>query len=173
MPEANEDTPTGRKKSGFRTILVVVALLVGEGALIFGAMQFVAGPAEVSGKVALPQDQPEEEKLVEVLVLEARLPNNRSGIAYIYDTEIYIQVKRKHEAPVSEELERFRNEIKAEVTAIWKTAEPRHFQEPRMENLTRKIDALLQQRFGTENESGEPIVQKTVIVSGTGFRVDS
>jgi hypothetical protein len=80
---------------------------------------------------------------------------------------------------VKAEIEQFQNEIKADITAIWRTAEPQHFQEPRLENLTRKVYALLTERFGveksvkTEGAAPLPIVSKVVIVMSTGFRVDS
>ena len=56
--------------------------------------------------------------------------------------------------------------------AIWRTADPQHFKEPRLETLTRKVTALLRDRFGSDDEAGGSIVEKCVIVMGTGFRVD-
>ena len=59
------------------------------------------------------------------------------------------------------------------------TEPPQHFQEPRLENLTRKVYALLNERFGVDKNSKsedgqpQPIVTKVVIVMSTGFRVDS
>jgi hypothetical protein len=38
--------------------------------------------------------------------------------------------------------------------------------------LTRKVYALLSDRFGMDQESEEPIVTKVVIVMGTGLRID-
>ncbi len=115
----------------------------------------------------------EEDRIMEILVLDARLPNNRSGITQIFDTEIYVQVKRKFHTRVAGELEQFRNEIRAEITAIWRTSDPQHFQEPKLENLTRKVYALLNGRFGRDPVSGEPIISKSVIVMGTGLRIDT
>jgi len=108
-----------------------------------------------------------------MLILDARLPNAREGVEFVYPTEVYAQVKARHTDRVVVELEQFQNEIRAELTAIWKTSEPRHFREPRLETLTRKVESLLTERFGLDPESGEPIVVKAVVVMGTGFRVDA
>src|SRR6185436_4028488 len=95
----------------------------------------------------------EDEKIVEIQVLKAQMPNNKSGVTYIFDAEIYVQVKQKHAGNVEEEIEQFQNEIKADITAIWRTAEPQYFQEPKLENLTRKVYALLNDRFGLDKEA--------------------
>ncbi|NNM24473.1 MAG: hypothetical protein HKO59_00565, partial [Phycisphaerales bacterium] len=92
--------------------------------------------------------------------------------SYLYSTEIYAQVKNKHSDVINEKVQQFYNEIKAEISAIWRTSEPHHFQEPKLENLTRKVHALLNERFGIDDDDGEPILTKCVIVMGTGFRVD-
>jgi hypothetical protein len=151
---------------------MITGILAVEAVIIVGAMLFVGKPAPVSGEVAIDPAQADQDKIVELLVLDDKLPNNRSGLSYVYDTEIWIQVRQRNEMRVKEELERFRNEIKAELVAVWRSAEPRHFQEPMMENLTRKAQTLFDRRFGEDSETGEPVVEKTVIVSGTGFRVD-
>ncbi len=168
----SEAAGTDKKPGSFKSIIMIAVMLLAEAGLIVGAMMFVGGPATVSGDVERPPAELESEKIVEVLVLDDRLPNNRSGLTYLYPTEIYIQVRRKHEPIVQDQLKQFQNEIRAEISAIWKTAEPRHFQEPMLENLTRKVQALMDGRFGSDSDSGEPIVAKCVIVAGTGFRVD-
>ena len=167
-----EAAATEKKKGSLKSIIMIAAMLLGEAGLIVIARMFFVRPAAFSGAVEKPQAELESEKNVEVQVLYDRLPNNRSGITYLYPTEIYIQVRRKHEPLVQDQLKQFQNEIRAEISAIWKTAEPRHFQEPMLENLTRKVQALMDGRFGNDQDSGEPIVAKCVIVSGTGFRVD-
>lgn len=168
----SESAGAAQRKSPVKTIVMIAGMLFLEAGVIIGAMLMLGAPKVVSGAVDMPPAMIEEQKLVEVLVLDDKLPNNRSGITYLYLTEIYVQVRKKHEPVVAEELKRFQNEIRAEISAIWKTAEPRHFQEPMLENLTRKVQVLLDARFGVDHQTSEPIVVKCVIVAGTGFRVD-
>jgi len=174
MAEKNDAAATEKKQGGgFKTILVVGGMLLVEAVLILGAVMMFGQPETVQASDVMTAQADEEEKIVEVLVLDDRLPNSRQGINYVYDTEIWVHVKQKNQKDVSDELNRFRNEIKAEIMAIWRTAEPRHLQEPRMENLTRKVHALLDRRFGDDPDGESPVIQKTVIVSGPGFRIDS
>lgn len=173
---ASEETTGGTKagSSKLKMMVVVAGLLVLEAALIIGAMMLMGREPAVAraSEAELDPALAEQEKIVEVLVLDAKLPNARSGVSYLYGTEIYVQVKQKSAAMVREKVEQFSNEIKAETAAIWRTSEPQHFEEPKLETLTRKMTAMLSQRFGLDPDDGEPIVTKCVIVMGTGFRVD-
>ncbi|MHC5112906.1 MAG: hypothetical protein ACYTGP_00595 [Planctomycetota bacterium] len=163
-----------RKKGGLKTAIMVAGMLIGEAALIIALMAWLGGEPDVAAAAGPLGDVPqaEDERVVEVLVLDAKLPNAKSGVAYLYSTEVYAQVKQKHADVVSGRVQQFYNEIKAEISAVWRTSDPHHFQEPKLENLTRKVNAMLNQRFGSDSETGEPVLVKTVIVMGTGFRVD-
>lgn len=165
---------SGGKPRGKKTVIAIAVLLAIEAVVIVGAMRMLGGPKEVSAEeVAHDAKLTEDDKIVEALVLNAQLPNNKSGVTYLYPAEVYVQVKKRHADKVKAEIEQFQNEIKADVTAIWRTAEPQHFQEPKLENLTRKVYALLNDRFGVDKEKNEPVVSKVVIVMSTGFRIDS
>lgn len=170
-----EETPAAEKQpSRLKTIFVILAVLLVEAVAIVGILMLVTGPSEVdAAHMPLDANIAADERIVETLVLDAKLPNARSGVTYLYDTEIYVQAKQRHTPMIREELDQFTNEIRAEISAIWRTSEPHHFQEPRLENLTRKVHALLNERFGLDEASGEPVIAKCVIVMGTGFRIDS
>lgn len=175
MAEATASPAVREKKSSKKTAIAVLGILLVEAVGIIGAMKFLGGhPAEVSA-VEAPHasEDSASDKIVETKVLDAKMPNNKSGVTYIYATEVYVQVKKRNAERVKAEVEQFQNELKADITAIWRTAEPQHFQEPKLENLTRKVYALLNDRFGIDKEHKEPIIAKVVIVMSTGFRIDS
>ena len=81
-----------------------------------------------------------------------------------------MQTCAKHQDQVRLEIERIRNELRADIMAIWKSARPRHLREPELDTVTRRIMASLAIRFGVDEASGEQIIRKCIIVSGTGFR---
>ena len=162
-----------RKNRRLLTISVVTVILLVETAVIVGITMMIGEPAEVNAIDPIMVLDAPQEKIVEMLVLDARLPNSRSGITFLYDTEIYVQVKRKFEDRVTAEFKQFRNEIRAEITAIWRTSDPRVFEEPMLETLTRKVYALLNNRFGIDPQEGESVMSKCVIVMGTGIRIES
>lgn len=157
---------------GMKFAIITVVLLVLEGAVLGGVFMMMNKPKAAEATEPVVHADPEEEKLVEVLVLNERLANDRSGLTYVYPTEIYVQVKKKDETWVTEEIERFKNELRADIAAVWRTAEPHHLQEPRMESMTRRVETLLKDRFDKHNGEDEPVVQKCVIVSGTGIRMN-
>ncbi|MBL9119925.1 MAG: hypothetical protein JNL80_08425 [Phycisphaerae bacterium] len=157
---------------GMKFAIITVVLLVLEGAVLGGVFMMMNKPKAAEATEPVVHVDPEEEKLVEVLVLNERLANDRSGLTYVYPTEIYVQVKKKDETWVTEEIERFKNELRADIAAVWRTSEPHHLQEPRMESMTRRVETLLRDRFDKHNAEGEAVVQKCVIVSGTGIRVN-
>ncbi len=162
-----------RRKSPLKLMIVVGGILAVEAVVIIGAMMILGGPPEVeAADIPAVLTTPEDERIVEILVIDAKLPNNKSGLTYLYDTEIYVQVKKRYSDQVAEELQQFRNEIKSEITAVWRTAEMRHFQEPRLESLTRRLQTMLSDRFGVDRQRDEPIISKCVIVMGMGFRID-
>ena len=167
-PEPPVDEP---KRSPLKFVLLVVTMLLVEGVVIVGAMWMIRPPAPVMAVPAHTDEISEDDQPVEILVLEDKLANDRSGATYIYPAEIFVQVRSRNQAEVEAQIERFRNELRADVLAIWRTAEPRHFQEPRLDHLTRRIHDLLSHRFKGDPTDEEPMILKTVIVSGTGFRV--
>jgi hypothetical protein len=174
---AQQSAPASAERGGpsrKRTAMLIVAVLLFEAAAIVGVMVLVAGPPAVDAShMPSSLEVVGDERVVETLILHAKLPNNRTGVTYIYDTEIYVQSAQRYVPRIQRELDQFQNEIRAELTAIWRTAEPHHFQEPNLENLTRRVQALLVGRFGADGAGGEPIIRRCVIVMGTGFRVDS
>lgn len=167
----NEPAPKQGKRFG--TLVLVAGILLVEAAAFVGFMT-IGGPdsAHAGGALEVVEADPDQ-AVVETLVLDARLQNNRSGVTYVCDTEIWVQVRGRHRAAVEQEIARLNNEIRAEINATWKASEPRHLREPGLETLTRKIYALLADRFGHDVESGEPVILKCVIVAGTGFRADA
>jgi hypothetical protein len=157
---------------GLKFAIITAVLLVLEGVVLGGLFMMMNKPKAAEATEPTVHVDPEEEKVVEVLVLNERLANDRSGLTFVYPTEIYVQVKKKDEEWVTEEIERFKNEIRADIAALWRTSEPHHLQEPRMESMTRRVETLLRERFDKKDGETEPILQKCVIVSGTGIRVN-
>lgn len=168
--EATEAAPK-KKSGGMKFILVVVVLLAVEGAALF--FFFAKGaPKKVEATEPVVVANPEDEKLVELLVLDDRLVNDRTGISYLYQTEIYCKVRKKDEGWVKDEIERSKNEIRAQVGGIWRTAEPTHFQEPLFETLTRRVESVLRERFDAKATDGKSVIDRCVLVVGTGIRIN-
>ncbi len=167
--KAAGDAPA--KKGGMKFMALTAGLLVVEGAAIVGFFS-MTGPKHVEAEVPVVVANPEETKAIELLLLDDRLVNDRTGLAYLYEVEVYVKVRKKDESWVKEEIERSRNELRAEVGGIWRTAEPHHFQEPTFETLTRRIEGTLRERFDHRSTDGKPTIDRCVLVVGTGIRIN-
>ena len=103
MTEAAPETP--KKKSKLKMMIILGGMFAGEAALIIGAIRFLSPPAQVQAESLLDAGaEAEEDKLVELLVVDGRFPNSKRGSTYLYDTEVYVQVKRRYQDQVAEEL---------------------------------------------------------------------
>ena len=170
--EQVEQAGGGKKK----TVLFVAVMLVVEAVVLIGAFMVIGSKEPDVARAGIEELSPEElerERIVEIEVIDEKLPNAKRGVTYLYDTRIFVQVRNKHAERMNMELAQFSNEIKAEIAGIWRTSNPEVFSEPKLENLTRKLEVLFQERLGTAPDTGEPIVEKVVIVLGPGFRIDN
>ncbi|MBM4113935.1 MAG: hypothetical protein FJ253_11310 [Phycisphaerae bacterium] len=150
----------------FKVAALTTALLVGEAAAIVGLFAFVGRPASTNAEPTMAAA--EEDVVEEVPLFEGRLSNDRAGQVFVYDTDVYVQVRKGEAERIRREIERSRHELRAEIAAIWRSAEPAHFQEPRFETLTARLEAMLRDRF---NRGGRQGVVKAVVVSGAGIRL--
>lgn len=171
----DESTPAPGPKTRTRygTLVLICAVLLAEAAALVGVLDIAIGPSSAqAGDAATVDDVGMGDRVVETLVLDARLENGRTGVTNVFDTEVWVQTCAKHQDQVRREIERIRNELRADIMAIWKSAQPRHLREPELDTVTRRIMASLAIRFGVDEASGEQIIRKCIIVSGTGFRAD-
>jgi len=154
-----------------KAMIVLFAVLALEGGTIAVTMMLAGGPSEVQG-VGLENDaQADANKLVEVLVIKDKFENLKTGRQFIYDTEVYITVKKRDEADVKEELERQKAQISMAIATIIRQAEPAFFQEATYATLRRQMKAELAERLGEDTE-GESVVQDVLITRCIPFRGD-
>jgi flagellar basal body-associated protein FliL len=150
------------KGSAIKAIIIVIAVLFIEGGTIVGTMMLSGGPSEVKGEGIAADPEAAQNKLVEVLVIDARFSNERTGRVWYFDTEIYVTVRQKHVKKFKEELETMNARVSSELHSIFRSAEPAHFREDGWATLTRQIKAMLDVKFGHDAE-GEPLIRQVVI----------
>ena len=154
-----------------KILMVLGAVVVIEAVVICGIF-WMAGPpgnavgADLGGADAID----EGEQLVEVVVVTDKFQNTQSGVAYQYDTEVYIVIARKHEGDVTESLEAMQKQIETDIATLFRKAQPAQLEEPELSTMTRQIQSLLDEWIGYDE--GEAIVQKVLIRKCDRFRVD-
>ena len=171
MAEQNEnkqDAP--KRKFPIKTIIALAVVLLLEAGAV-SVVFFIAGqPADVKAEGA-KLDKAKMEQPVEMLLVEDRFQNTRTGRAYLYDTEIYIVLARKHEKTLNQRLESMKAQITTEIATIFRRAEPSHLLEPELSTLTRQIKAMLDEKIGYD-EDGEPYVEEVLIRKCMQFRAN-
>ena len=164
----DDSRPTRRRwLAGAAVITAVLEITAAIGLLyLFGAP---------GGAVAddLTFDQPAvEEMMIEIPFLDERLQNRQSGLTRVYDVEIIIQAAAGDATRLREELSRCGHELRAELVYGWRSADPAHLDEPSLATMSRRYEDLLLERFGRSPITGEPLVHRVIIISGTGFPVE-
>lgn len=150
--------------------MLAAGVLLGEAALIAGAFMYLGSPEEVTAEMAVAPPV-ENQRITEVQLVDEQLTNDRLGSVYVYPVEVYVHVPEDESTWIADLISQYQNEIRAEMTALWRSADPAALQDPRMEVMTRRIETLLRKRFEGDSEPEFSRINKVVIVSGTGFRV--
>jgi flagellar basal body-associated protein FliL len=171
MADKAETQEAKPKSKGAKTMMLVAALLVLEGAGIFGVMKFMGGPSPVQGEQLDLEAEAEQNRLVEVMVIREKLPNQSTGRIWLYDTEIYISVRARHQEEVEKLLTERAAEIRTSIRSIWARAHHEDFKEPQLQRLTTQAhDYLMQLVDGGQVE--DPRIAKVLIARCNGFRAD-
>lgn len=172
MPDDAKPSSTARSSRLSLKVFMFVAMAMGlEAVVIIGAAIMTNTPEVQAGEfTADPAAQ--LDRIVEIPVVAQRFPNSKQGVTYLYETEIAIQVKARHQEPVTRILEENEARITTLVGTLWRQAEPRHFDEPHLSTLTRQLEEGLGDILGEDPNTNEPRLQGVLIPVLTGFRVD-
>jgi flagellar basal body-associated protein FliL len=170
---APAEAPAGKRKLPLKTILVLGAVLGIEAGAISTAFLVAGRPADAKAEHAVEQAEAaaDGEKTVTEQVVADKFQNTRSGRTYLYDTEIYVVIKKKNQPRVAEDLEAKTPQVVADIALIFRRAEPAHLLEPTLATLTRQIRAALDERLGKDSE-GKSYIEDVLIKKFTQYRAD-
>jgi flagellar basal body-associated protein FliL len=166
-----EQAKSGRAVSPLMTLLILAAVLCLQVGVVGAAYWLWGGASEVRADPAAKDQAAQAEQPVEVLIVDSKFQNTRTGRSYLYDTEVYIVAKQKHEDYVKKRLEARKAQIVTDIATIIRRAEPSYFDEPELSTLTRQIRADLKRVFG-QTEQGKSYIDKVLIKKMTEFRTD-
>jgi flagellar basal body-associated protein FliL len=167
-----EAAPAAKPKPGMKTMVIVAALMVVEGAAVFGVMSMLGHkPAEAEAKHIEGEAEADEEKLVEVPLTEDKFQNMQTGKVWMWDASIFFQVKKKHQDDVVSALGERAAEVKEGIARIFRRARHNELQEPGLETLNRQLTAFLNETLGPTAE-GHPKVVRVLIPKCRGFKTD-
>jgi len=178
MPEeadvkTDEKEKSGGKGKSLKIIIAVVAAVAIEGGIIAGTAMFTSGPKVTLADNFQEDTSAEDERIVEIPILHERFPNTKQGVVMLYDTQITIQVKKKNQEKVTSIIEENQARIKMLIGTIWRNAEPRHFNEPFLNTLTRQVRDGLAPVVNQGDTSEEGRLVDVLIPTLVGWRGDN
>ncbi|MBI1369521.1 MAG: hypothetical protein GC162_12815 [Planctomycetes bacterium] len=172
--EATASAPaaaSGSKGGTIKTLIMIVVVLLLEGGTITATMMLVGGPKQVQG-VGLDTDKDaDQNKLVEVLVVKDKYENLKSGRQFLYDTEVYLTVRKKDQQTITDDLTAQKAQVSMAIGTIIRQADPSYFQEATLATLRRQIKAMLDEHMGKDAD-GTSLVQDVLITRCIPFRGD-
>ncbi len=162
---AKKETEVAAKAAGggsgtMKTLFIVFGVLVLEGATIVGTMYFSGGPSAALGDDAAAVEA--MSRTVELMLINKKFFNQRSGRGYYYDAEIYVSTQSRHETTVADQISNSQAALTDEVDTLIRRADHSVFLEPTRATLKRKLKALLDERFGYD-DTGRPIIEQVLI----------
>lgn len=158
--QIQEETP--KRKLNLKTLIILGVVLFLEVATVLLTFVLAGGPnpAAADRAAAVAADKSNQE--VEELVIQGRFANSKRGDVYLYDTEIYVVVLRKHQEKVQEQLKRLSAQMNKDIGDIFRRAEPSFMHEDELQTLTRQVKEVLDERLGPDAE-GESLVKRVLI----------
>jgi flagellar basal body-associated protein FliL len=169
--EAPKTAEGPKKKGRLKSVVIFAAVLLLEAAAITVVFVFAGRPSDVRGDSVAEKLARAAEKPTEVLVVSDRFQNTATGRAYLYETEIYIVVKKKHEDLVKTRIKDMEAQIATDISQIIRRAEPSHLLEPTLSTLTRQVRHAIDQRLGKDEES-IALVEEALITKCHQYRSD-
>ena len=165
--EAAPESGKGSGKLSPKILAVIAAIMAVEGAGIFLFVSMMSStPKDAAAE--LVTDETDPEALVEILLTEEQYQNMTSNQVWIWETQVYLKVRRKNQDFVQKTLEQRKAEIQEGITQIFRRAKLTELREPDFRTGSRQLTALINEMFGNDAD-GLPRVDRLVIAKLRGF----
>ncbi len=165
---ATEETPA--KKSPLKVIILVAVIMIIEAGVLIGVAMVTGTPAVKADSGFLSEQEAALNRVVEVPIVRDRFPNSKQGVLYLYDTQITARVKARNQKQIADFVEGNQALIKTTISALWRNAEPRHFDEPLLSTLTRQASEALKEIMPKDPTTGESLIDEVLLEGVTPYR---
>ena len=166
-----ESAVAAPKKSS-KLVLIVGALMVLEAGGVFvlaGAITKKPASAEAT---TLPHgEEAKKESMVEIPLLTEQFQNMQTGRVWVWDADLAVRIKKKHEKVVSSKLEERESEIKEGIATIFRRASFGQLKEPGLETINKQVAAYLDLILGKDTADNETVsyIDRVLIPRCRGF----
>jgi len=166
---ATDPKPAAKGGLSIKTIAIVAALMIIEGAGVF----FIVGstmrkPTESKAGELHGEDEAKLDALVELPLVEDKFQNMTGGQAWIWDAAVFVKVKKRDEEKVTEVLQARAAEIKEGIAYIFRRAQHSQLKEPGLETMNREISAYINE-IVEKTPEGASRIDRILIPKCRGF----
>ena len=165
-PEPAAEAAPAKKKLPMKMIMAGLAVVVLEGATIGVTAMMTGGPKRAQADVPASAPAPVVEKDVELVIVDAKLPNNQDGKLYLFDLQVVAKVEEKNEKKVEELLKERAAEIKDRIRTIIASSDRKSLSEPGLETLRRQV------MYQLEQDLGKDLIKELLIPKCTPYRAE-
>lgn len=162
-----EESAKGSGKLSIKVLAIIAAIMAVEGVGIFLFVSMMSStPKDAAAELLTDENDPDA--LVEILLTGEQYQNMTSNQVWIWETEIYLKVRRKNQDFVQRTLENRSAEVQEGITQIFRRAKLTELREPDFRTGSRQLTALINEIFGNDAD-GLPRVDRLVIAKLRGF----
>lgn len=166
QPNDQQTQPAQKRGLPVKTIIILAVFLLVEVSMILFFLMLAGSPSHVQAEGTLADDSAVLKQQVEELLIENKFVNTLKGEAIIYDTEVYVVVRRQYQDQVRQDIELMKARINTDIANIIRGAPPSHFSEPTHATLARQIKAALDKRllaYDEQEDKSKPVVMEVLI----------
>ena len=167
QPNDQQTQPAQKKGLPVKTIIILAVFLLLEAGMILVFLLVTGSASPVQAEGTLPDNTAVLKQPVEELLIENKFVNTLKGETIIYDTAVYVVVRRQYQEKVREDIESMKARINTDIANIIRRAPPAHFAEPTHATLARQIKAALDKRllaFDEQENKSKPVVMEVLII---------
>jgi flagellar basal body-associated protein FliL len=149
---AEEKGDAPKKSGNLKVMIAAIAVVLLEVGTVAATIRLSSGPKQALGEQ--PQSQPatQKDRYAEVkLIVDARLPNSKSGKVILYYLSVVVKVAEKDKEHVTSLYSEREAEVNDRIRAIIASAEHKVLnEEPGLETIRRQIAYELDQDLGKD-----------------------
>ncbi|MEX2219885.1 MAG: hypothetical protein WD749_14125 [Phycisphaerales bacterium] len=169
--EKHQPQVAGRARPPLKMIGAVAALMLAEAAGVYFLVGMSGARAQTASAEIKGAEQAVLSQAVEIELMDDKFQNMQTGRVWIWDTQIVLKVKKKHEGFIEEALAQRSAEIKEGIAQIMRRAQHSHLREPELTTLNRQLTAYLDKVLGPDAD-GNSRLERVLIPKCKGFQME-
>lgn len=163
---------TAKKKPPIKVIAIVAGLMAVEAAGVYFFVGMTGGQAKTAEAQVDGAEHAAAQETVEIPLVDEKFQNMQTGNVWVWDMAIVLKVKSKHEAAISEDLEKRKAEVSEGISQIIRRAQHSQLREPDLTTINRQVAAYLETIIKPDAATGHSRIDRILIPKCKGLQID-